>query len=556
MISPQAYALAKQHLQGVPESQLMGALGNALNADPTVPLVQLIAAHKILTQEQRKQQAMQAMQMAQQGAGTPGQPPQQETVAQQVANRLAALNREGGIAELPTGHLGENYATGGIVAFAEGKEVEGDEFSKLRPEEGATLTPSFPELVEKGIISLGAGARSMYTNPNANYQLLGRAEAPSTGTEKGTTGTSTFPGRSRVEGASTISAQPGLPSATPAARAATAATAGIRDSVSTPAIDRARGSIAELQRRSQQGLADLDNPERDPITGEPIPKKTLASIAAEQDAERKKALKEAGLPEQGYKERIDQLASEAKQAKDDRDTDRWLAVAQGFFAMGAGKSPYAMQNMAEGFGITTKQLGEAEKEYRKGEKARQDSIATLKQAQRAEVLGNQKEAANSYEKVQELQQKERDAKRKSYEHMGLLAVTQESTLATKEASLANTKAMKEASMAQTAALTGARAEETKRYHDAQRQARLDQLFVNAQAKHPQYKALQMLGQEIAEASGNPNLPPDQKKILQQKINTYNNMQNNIHEWAWNAAHSDLSRGDIFSAADNIISGKR
>ena len=55
-------------------------------------------------------------------------------------------------------------------------------------------------------------------------------------------------------------------------------------------MDAARRSIGEMQRRSLQGLSDLDNPEIDPTTGEPVPKKTLASIAAEQDTERKKAL--------------------------------------------------------------------------------------------------------------------------------------------------------------------------------------------------------------------------------------------------------------------------
>ena len=187
-----------------------------------------------------------------------------------------------------------------------------------------------------------------------------------------------------------------------------------------------------MQRRSLQGLSDLDNPEVDPVTGEPVPKKTLASIAAEQDTERKRALKASGVSEQGFNERITELTGQASQARQDRDVDRWMAAAQGFFAMGAGGSRFAMQNMAEGLGIGTKQLQAAEKEYRVGEKARLDSIGVLKQAQRAEVLGNQKDAANSFEKYETLQEREKESKRRTLEHLGLVAAQQETGLATKE----------------------------------------------------------------------------------------------------------------------------
>jgi hypothetical protein len=116
-------------------------------------------------------------------------------------------------------------------------------------------------------------------------------------------------------------------------------------------------------------------------------------------------MKSQGLESEGHKERIDQLKGQAQQARDDRDQDRWLAAAQGFFAMGAGRSQYAMQNMAEGLGIGTKQLQSVEKEYRAGEKARLDSIAALKQAERAEKLGNFDQAVKFQEKREDLEQK-------------------------------------------------------------------------------------------------------------------------------------------------------
>ena len=274
----------------------------------------------------------------------------------------------------------------------------------------------------------------------------------------------------------------------PSGYAAPAADSG--DAAATSAIADVRRSITDLKTRGTAALDALDKGEIDPATGQPIPKKTFADIVASQNEERKKALTAAGLPEQGHKERITELVGQASQARNDRDVDRWMAVAQGFFAMAGGKSQYAMQNMAEGLGVGVKQLQASEKEYRVGEKARLESIATLKQAQRAEELGHIKEATASYEKYQELVQKDRDAKRKSAEHLLTTATQQEQIVATREASLASTKAIRDASLAASAATRAASQEqaaarlgENKRAHIAAERQREANFYLLAEKQH-------------------------------------------------------------------------
>jgi hypothetical protein len=101
-------------------------------------------------------------------------------------------------------------------------------------------------------------------------------------------------------------------------------------------------------------------------------------------------LKARGLPtaEESMKERIDNLATAGKEARNNRDVDRWMAVAQGFFAMAGGKSQYAMQNMAEGLNMGVKELRAVEQDYRKVDQLQKDKAELLKEATRQEARGD------------------------------------------------------------------------------------------------------------------------------------------------------------------------
>jgi hypothetical protein len=276
-----------------------------------------------------------------------------------------------------------------------------------------------------------------------------------------------------------------------------------------------------------------------------------AEFDKESNARRSAALKAAGVPEEGFKERIDQLTTQAKDARENRDQDRWLSLAQGFFAMGAGKSPYALQNMSEGLGVTTKQLKEVEGDFQKAEKTRLDAIAALKQSQRAEVLGNETRRDAEYDKHLALVEK-------SKEHIEagntrLLTImdnkeTRRQTLAGQQATagarLAEVKAFREDALEQ-------KREEGKRRDEKSKR----DLYEKATEKHPSYKSLQALDQAISDAQGVPNLSTDKQRELQKQIDSRNSIAKRISADARRTAMSEFSSGDVFNLADSILAKK-
>jgi len=171
------------------------------------------------------------------------------------------------------------------------------------------------------------------------------------------------------------------------------------DAAQKPVSNVPQDSRSTLQRDMQQSIYDRYNSMVKPVA---LSRDQL--IARDKDT-KAKILKDQGIQDVTYKQRIDELTNSATQAKKDRDTDRLLSAAEGFFAAAAGTSPYALQNFAKGAGITTKSLLAAEQEYRKGEKTRLDSIASMKQAQRAEAIGDFDRVLKEEEKQNALAEK-------------------------------------------------------------------------------------------------------------------------------------------------------
>jgi hypothetical protein len=528
MISPEALSVAKQHLSGVPNNQLLAAMGNALQAAPNVPLVQLMAAHKMLAQEQQKQQAMQAMQMAQQGGGVAPQQP--TTVAQDTQQGLAQLAMQdqqppmqdqqqpmaqeptmqaahGGLMQLPVHNFRpESYAGGGIVAFA-GKDndqvveertspfMEGlsslfglinapkrrEEYSqqqekykrdlelnRLRPGSFEALTPTerasrqaayeqAAALPTTSTTPAPAPTSSAVTPEEVPAGLI--AEPPST------QGLGSTPeGRARTD-------QTRRPAVTPAATAASAA-----PETAEPKVTPAMQAIIDRGNKTRGTLESYLAERTENLTPE-----QAQTRAEKQNTD---ALKAAGV--KSYKDRIDEFKGLATQAREDRNTDRWLAVAQGFFAMGAGKSRYAMQNMAEGLGVGVGQLKEAEKEHRKAEQANKDRINLLEEAHRQEVLGNVKAGRELYK---DAEQRKADERKNRIAVLGHLAGGDDAALArmvaaqndlegrkfTAEQNRLSRESIARGQSAATAAYKEGTLRESQRQHDLQDQQRFEQL---------------------------------------------------------------------------------
>jgi hypothetical protein len=601
MISPEALSVAKQHLSGVPNNQLLAAMGNALQAAPNVPLVQLMAAHKMLAQEQQKQQAMQAMQMAQQGGGVAPQQP--TTVAQDTQQGLAQLAMQdqqppmqdqqqpmaqeptmqaahGGLMQLPVHNFRpEHYAGGGIVAFGD-PELNPNENQVVSTETGDKYTrfPSstnerqlvYPSMLDrlfnrdamKTYNDMLSRRKGQTTSKDLAAQNIGQSTTTPEAlvTEPATisseTGTRYTPLSEVPPGLATEPVEQGL-GATPEGRARTDQT---RRPAVTPAAATATASAASETTEpkvtpAMQAIIDRGNKTRGTLESylaertENLTPEEAQTRAEKQNTE---ALKKAGV--KSYKDRIDEFKGLATQAREDRNTDRWLAVAQGFFAMGAGKSRYAMQNMAEGLGVGVGQLKEAEKEHRKAEQANKDRINLLEEAHRQEVLGNVKAGRELYK---DAEQRKADERKNRIAVLGHLAGSDDAQLARLQAAQSDLEGRKftarenrlgresvaGSQAAATAAYKDAALAEQKRQHDIQDAAARRTLYARATEKHPGYKTLQELQQSIADMQSRPDLTIDQQKNLQAKITQHNALQAAIHTAAQATAQREFGAGN-------------
>jgi hypothetical protein len=84
-----------------------------------------------------------------------------------------------------------------------------------------------------------------------------------------------------------------------------------------------------------------------------------------------------------------------------------MALTQGFLAVAAGESPYALTNIAKGMGVGLKEYGDSMKEFKKAGKERQKQIAEIEQARRAEARGDVDKASSLYESAQDREQRRR-----------------------------------------------------------------------------------------------------------------------------------------------------
>lgn len=87
------------------------------------------------------------------------------------------------------------------------------------------------------------------------------------------------------------------------------------------------------------------------------------------------------------KEREQYWKDEGAKAAEELTADRWLAVAMGGFAAAAGQSQYALQNFAQGLGLTTKEMIASNKEFRKAQDLRNKAMREEQKADRLEQMG-------------------------------------------------------------------------------------------------------------------------------------------------------------------------
>jgi hypothetical protein len=136
------------------------------------------------------------------------------------------------------------------------------------------------------------------------------------------------------------------------------------------------------------------------------------------------------------RERLDEYNSQAAQAREERDADRWLAVAMGGFAAAAGESPYALKNFAQGLGLTTKEMATINKDFRAAETARNKAEREERRADRLEKMGMEDKAYQVRQNVDNYNLKAQTANQTLQAHLEQTAAYRDATASRERTSMA------------------------------------------------------------------------------------------------------------------------
>lgn len=329
-----------------------------------------------MTESNRRKELRSAGQAAQ------GMQEQPKVVDQMVAEMAPQqLPEEMGIGRLPAGDM--NFADGGIVAFAGGGEARSP-LAFLNP---GDFFSGVGRIFSEGIDPVAAEQR--------RQAALRSLKAPA----EETVGTPEFIAAQQAMREKAAAEGRVLPSdVAPAVVPKPRADVGQR-STAAPAAPAGKPSLGFRE----QYIKDLEGmgPEK---------AKTLEEIQAERAALMPKDKAFAGLEAA--------LQKESEGAAGEKQDALWMAVTQAGLAAAAGASPYALKNIAEGFGTGLAGYKESLKEFKKADKERQKAVADIEQARRAEARGDVDTALSLREKSQDRMDKFNDRKA-----AGLAAIT-------------------------------------------------------------------------------------------------------------------------------------
>ena len=376
-------------------------------------LRRLLMASMQLKELQKKEDILKLQAQIQAATGSPMQ--QDTTVAADVSNMLrqkvessAAENapeRQGGIADLDTGNLGENYVGGGIVAFAnnQNQPVGQDMPTTDDTESSADM---FLGALGTAFSNLAGTPEQKEASSKTQEKRLGLQDAISRltpGPFEQLTSQERAQRNQAVDYYTEELKNIGQPEVTPTPVPAAAPPAAAAPTAAPTAAPRAPAygpAVAEKGEPEDSGYAKvmktIAGDRAKAITmmesGQRTPETVLTAreYARKNREEEDAFLKAQGLltPAESLKERLANLATAGREARNNRDVDRWMAAAQGFFAMAGGKSQYAMQNMAEGLNMGVKELRAVEQDYRKIDQLQKDKAELLKEATRQEARGD------------------------------------------------------------------------------------------------------------------------------------------------------------------------
>ena len=328
--------------------------------------------------------------------------PQQQARLKVADQALMEMAPAGGVDALPTEEM--NFAGGGIVAFADGGDVErySGEFGSLI---GASTMGGFvPSLAQQDLASqaadLAAADRAKAANAAKIAALQKRAAeldylAPEAAQNI------------RAEIAALTAAMPPAPTAAAAPRATPPAPAA---AAAAPKTDGGLGSTPEAK-----AMRKPPAPAAAPAVGAPTvqdakelagqfydtkaQKAEIDKYMAEQraDVAAARARREEGKPTgKAYSKYEEMLQAEEGRAGKERDEATGVAIFRAGLAMMGGTSPRAFENISKGALTGLDDYTSAMKDMKKSAKERQKAFADIENARRAEAREDWK-AAQAFE---------------------------------------------------------------------------------------------------------------------------------------------------------------
>lgn len=285
------------------------------------------------------QQKAQEAKMAQMSAtGQQALPQNAPTVAEQVMQEAAPS----GIGALPTNLPAKGYAPGGIIAFDNGGYV--DEYGSMYsvPDVTGYETPLTPP----------AGIRKFFQtlNPFESEESKAlrakqdkRMYVPPPGYDKN--GRPVTPTTAQIEQKKATSAPAAPlppPSQMPPATSKTPASG--EPSYKAPSVS----GISGITNPYTKSVVDELKKQLNPIyldESKYIPKELTSGEAAQNVRDMQAAF---GVSDKPYNEQMERLKKRGEILEAQRGRSKWDALAMAGFSMAAGKSPYFLQNVAEG----------------------------------------------------------------------------------------------------------------------------------------------------------------------------------------------------------------
>jgi hypothetical protein len=331
-----------------------------------------------LIQEKIKQQKQ--MQGAEQA-----QAPQGPSIAEQV------MQEARGVQALPT-NLPEQYAGGGIVAFADGGNV--DSYSGAR----ARVQAAQQKLYTYGLNQRQrdpAGFQAAQSELAAAQTAMNALERQISGGPVGLMGQA-------------IPVAPPTPAPAPVPAPAPAAAAPALTPASAPAPAPARAP-APAPAAGIAGLAPGAKPTFAAPAGDTYRKMAedffsdYGTQARNMDvqADAAKAAARSKVTGQAFEEYRKSLEDEAKEAGADKEQAKYMSIFKAGLAMMAGTSQHALENIGRGAMVGTEDYQAAVKDLKKAERERRKEFAHIEQARRAEAIGDRDTAISEIDKARD-----------------------------------------------------------------------------------------------------------------------------------------------------------